>query len=121
MNSANDKQRKALGKGLSTLLPGRAHSGAPAAAVAVAPSAVAKPGTLALSLIQPNPMQPRTVFNSDGLEELAASIRANGIIQPLIVRHGVVVHTVGAPADPLDILAAANTSRVEASTAPRTA
>jgi ParB family transcriptional regulator, chromosome partitioning protein len=86
MNSANDKQRKALGKGLSTLLPGRAHSGAPAAAVAVAPSAVAKPGTLALSLIQPNPMQPRTVFNSDGLEELAASIRANGIIQPLIVR-----------------------------------
>jgi ParB family transcriptional regulator, chromosome partitioning protein len=86
MNSANDKQRKALGKGLSTLLPGRAHSGAPVPAVAVAPSAVAKPGTLALSLIQPNPMQPRTVFNSDGLEELAASIRANGIIQPLIVR-----------------------------------
>jgi ParB family transcriptional regulator, chromosome partitioning protein len=86
MNSANDKQRKALGKGLSTLLPGRAHSGAPVPAVAVAPSAVAKPGTLALSLIQPNPMQPRTVFNSDGLEELASSIRANGIIQPLIVR-----------------------------------
>jgi ParB family chromosome partitioning protein len=34
-------------------------------------------------------MQPRSVFNSDRLEELAASIRANGIIQPLIVRrHG---------------------------------
>jgi len=31
-------------------------------------------------------MQPRTVFNSDGLQELAESIRANGIIQPLIVR-----------------------------------
>jgi len=31
-------------------------------------------------------MQPRTVFNADGLQELAASIRANGIIQPLIVR-----------------------------------
>jgi len=31
-------------------------------------------------------MQPRTSFNSDGLEELAASIRANGIIQPIIVR-----------------------------------
>jgi len=45
-----------------------------------------KPGTLPLGLIQPNPMQPRTHFSSDGLEELAASIRANGIIQPLIVR-----------------------------------
>jgi len=34
-------------------------------------------------------MQPRSVFNSDRLEELAASIRTNGIIQPLIVRrHG---------------------------------
>jgi ParB family chromosome partitioning protein len=34
-------------------------------------------------------MQPRSVFNTDRLEELAASIRANGIIQPLIVRrHG---------------------------------
>jgi len=31
-------------------------------------------------------MQPRTVFNSEGLQELAESIRANGIIQPLIVR-----------------------------------
>jgi ParB family chromosome partitioning protein len=31
-------------------------------------------------------MQPRTSFNADGLEELAASIRANGIIQPIIVR-----------------------------------
>ncbi len=31
-------------------------------------------------------MQPRTVFRKERLEELAASIRANGIIQPLIVR-----------------------------------
>jgi len=31
-------------------------------------------------------MQPRVVFQHDRLEELAASIRANGIIQPLIVR-----------------------------------
>jgi len=85
MNSANDKQRKALGKGLSALLPGRSQPGPTSAATAPAPIA-AKPGTLPLGLIQPNPMQPRTSFNSDGLEELAASIRANGIIQPLIVR-----------------------------------
>ena len=85
MSSANDKQRKALGKGLSALLPGRSQPAAPTAAAA-APASATKPGTLPLSLIKPNPMQPRTVFNSDGLQELAASIRANGIIQPLIVR-----------------------------------
>jgi ParB family transcriptional regulator, chromosome partitioning protein len=87
MNSADDKPRKALGKGLSALLPGRGQAGptATATAPATTPSA-AKPGTLRLGLIQPNPMQPRTSFNADGLEELAASIRANGIIQPIIVR-----------------------------------
>jgi len=41
---------------------------------------------LAIDAITPNPLQPRTVFRPDRLEELAASIRANGIIQPLIVR-----------------------------------
>jgi|SRR5581483_2267788 len=87
MNSATDKSRKALGKGLSALLPGRAQSGAVAIAAAPAlASPTVIPGMLPLSQIQPNPMQPRTHFNSDGLEELAASIRANGIIQPLIVR-----------------------------------
>jgi ParB family transcriptional regulator, chromosome partitioning protein len=87
MNSADDKPRKALGKGLSALLPGRGQPGPTATATAPAPAdAAAKPGTLPLGLIQPNPMQPRTSFNSDGLEELAASIRANGIIQPIIVR-----------------------------------
>jgi len=87
MNSADDKPRKALGKGLSALLPGRGHTGPTSAATAQASVPVsAKPGVLPLGLIQPNPMQPRTSFNSDGLEELAASIRANGIIQPIIVR-----------------------------------
>jgi len=88
MSSANDKQRKALGKGLSALLPGRSQPAAPEAAAAAPATATSatKPATLPLSLIKPNPMQPRTVFNADGLQELAASIRANGIIQPLIVR-----------------------------------
>lgn len=88
MNNATDKSRKALGKGLSALLPGRAQSEGASTAAAPAPIAAqaAKPGSLPLSAIQPNPMQPRTHFNPDGLEELAASIRANGIIQPLIVR-----------------------------------
>jgi ParB family chromosome partitioning protein len=41
---------------------------------------------LPIDEIHPNPVQPRVVFQADRLEELAASIRANGIIQPLIVR-----------------------------------
>ncbi len=42
--------------------------------------------TLPIEEISPSPVQPRTVFRKERLEELAASIRANGIIQPLIVR-----------------------------------
>jgi len=42
--------------------------------------------TVSIDAIAPNPVQPRTVFQPERLEELAASIRANGIIQPLIVR-----------------------------------
>ena len=85
MNSATDKPRKALGRGLSALLPAR-----PGASASAAPAlAQQRPTRLPIDAIQPNPMQPRSVFNSDRLEELAASIRANGIIQPLIVRrHG---------------------------------
>jgi ParB family chromosome partitioning protein len=79
MNTGTDKQRKALGKGLSALLPGRAVT-------PPAPAAAASPSHIAIRLIQPNPMQPRTVFQPERLQELAESIRANGIIQPLIVR-----------------------------------
>ena len=39
-----------------------------------------------IGLIDPNPVQPRRVFEAGRLEELAQSIRANGIIQPLVVR-----------------------------------
>lgn len=86
--SSADKQRKVLGKGLSALLPART-SFSPAAAAAAAPSPLEgkpAPSHLPLSSIHANPMQPRTVFQADRLEELAASIRANGIIQPIVVR-----------------------------------
>jgi ParB family chromosome partitioning protein len=86
MSEAADKQRKALGKGLSALLPGRS-SGHSSAAAAPAPLDTSMPpSTLPIEAIRPNPMQPRVVFQPERLEELAASIRANGIIQPLIVR-----------------------------------
>lgn len=82
MSSGTDKQRKVLGKGLSALLPGRS----PAPAPTPEEKSSAPPARLPLSSIHANPMQPRTVFQADRLEELAASIRANGIIQPIVVR-----------------------------------
>ena len=88
-NKPLDKQRKALGKGLSALLPAR-----PAVPPARAPEAEQPPEprpdggplTVPIDDIVPNPLQPRTVFDSAHLQELADSIRANGIIQPLIIR-----------------------------------
>jgi len=44
---------------------------------------------LPLDLIQQSPYQPRRVFQAEALEELAASIRAQGIIQPIVVRRTV--------------------------------
>ena len=41
---------------------------------------------LPVSAIVPNPVQPRRVFKEDELEELAVSIRENGLLQPLVVR-----------------------------------
>jgi ParB family chromosome partitioning protein len=39
-----------------------------------------------LEAIEPNPQQPRQRFDAEGLEELAASIRVHGVLQPVIVR-----------------------------------
>ena len=47
---------------------------------------IASRSNLPINAILPNPLQPRTIFQAERLQELAASIRANGIIQPLIVR-----------------------------------
>ena len=88
MSNAPENPRKALGKGLSSLLPGR-----PAApAVAAAPPPPSAPAVeipvnkLPIHAIEPNPTQPRSVFDAAKLAELSQSVRANGIIQPLIVR-----------------------------------
>ena len=43
---------------------------------------------LPIQSISPNPDQPRRVFSQEELEELAASIRALGLLQPLTVRRG---------------------------------
>src|SRR5271154_502509 len=84
MNTVPDKQRKALGKGLSALLPSKASATA-AAAPAPAPE-TPRTGSILISRIEPNPLQPRTAFDPGRLQELANSIQANGVIQPVIVR-----------------------------------
>jgi ParB family transcriptional regulator, chromosome partitioning protein len=71
--------RKALGRGLGALIPN-----AETEIALVEP--VENPGDVALTSIRPNPFQPRSVFNPESLSELAASIRENGLIQPLVVR-----------------------------------
>ena len=69
--------RKPLGRGLSALL-GDSPAAAAKAEIAV--------NEVDIDLIDPNPQQPRTRFVEAALEELAASIRSNGIVQPIVVR-----------------------------------
>ena len=88
MSNADDKQRNRLGKGLSALLPSRPSAPTvtqPAPAPAAAPVAAPK-NVLPIVSIQPNAEQPRGDFDEARLAELAASITAHGIIQPIIVR-----------------------------------
>src|SRR6202521_4051180 len=87
--------RNALGRGLGALIrepevvpqafPPTTSSGA-ATAAAPAQSIAGGPLQIDIDLIDPSPFQPRTRFAETGLEELAQSIRASGIIQPLVVR-----------------------------------
>jgi ParB family chromosome partitioning protein len=77
----NDK-RKALGRGLDSLLPARPTFQAPA----VTASAAAEPSEIALDLIDPNPYQTRQKIREDSLAELAESIRASGVVQPVVLR-----------------------------------
>jgi len=93
--------RNALGRGLGALIrepepqaPAVAPvSGSPATGTAVVPAREPmsagphqSPQQIDIDLIEPSPFQPRTRFREDSLEELARSIKASGIIQPLVVR-----------------------------------
>jgi len=67
-------KRPALGRGLSALIP-------------EAPAAPAERSLdVDLDLLRPNRFQPRAAMDDSRLDELAASIRSNGIIQPIVVR-----------------------------------
>jgi ParB family transcriptional regulator, chromosome partitioning protein len=92
--------RNALGRGLGALI--REHEPqAPSASAPIQPQATAASAAAAapardvgsagplqidIDLIDPSPYQPRTRFREEALDELARSIQASGIIQPLVVR-----------------------------------
>ncbi len=70
-----ERKRQALGRGLGALIPGGGQA--------------AREGELILVPVEevfPNPEQPRRRFDPEGLEELAASIKEQGVIQPLLAR-----------------------------------
>lgn len=86
--------RRALGKGLSALLPQRPPApSTPSASIAdphdPLPDQRGTVREVPVTDIDANPLQPRAQFDQGRIAELAESIRSNGIIQPLIVRrHG---------------------------------
>lgn len=79
---ADKKKSRGLGRGLSALMadvptePRQSADAAPRAADQYVP----------IEKVQPNPEQPRRAFAKEAMEELAASVKEKGIIQPLIVR-----------------------------------
>lgn len=80
------KVQRGLGRGLGALLGDDVvEQKAPEVKVEAVKEAVDEVRMLPIRLIDPNPDQPRRSFNEEALEELAASIRAVGVIQPIIV------------------------------------
>ena len=71
------EKRPALGKGLSALIPDAVD------ALASSPRAALE---VDVDQLEPNHYQPRGQFDSASLEDLARSIKANGVIQPIVVR-----------------------------------
>jgi ParB family transcriptional regulator, chromosome partitioning protein len=94
-----DPKRRALGKGLESLLPKRSTSAAPpaspsapaagetlSAVSAAAAEPAGRPLEIPLDHIERNPWQTRTRFDEVELAELAQSIAATGVVQPIVVR-----------------------------------
>lgn len=94
--------RNALGRGLGALIrelegkrpepapapqqPQPTATGSAAAAMPARQPVQGGPQEIDIDLIEPSPYQPRTKFHEQALDELARSIKASGIIQPLVLR-----------------------------------
>ena len=76
-----DRRRPALGRGMAALL---SNAPPPAAAVPLAPGRALL--ALPIEAVERNPEQPRKRFEEKRLEELAASIREHGVVEPILVR-----------------------------------
>jgi ParB family transcriptional regulator, chromosome partitioning protein len=79
--SLADKRRPALGRGMAALL---SNAASPPTAMAAAPGRALL--LLSIELVERNPHQPRKRFDELQLEELAASIREHGVVEPILVR-----------------------------------
>jgi ParB family chromosome partitioning protein len=80
--SLADKRRPALGRGMAALLSNAASP--PTATPAAAPGRALL--QLPVEAVERNPHQPRKRFDEARLEELAASIREHGVVEPILVR-----------------------------------
>lgn len=89
---SSDPRRRALGRGLESLLPTKANTPAPAAPPTVSDG---KPLEIPLERVARNPFQTRTQFDPEQLKDLAQSIAATGVVQPILVRP--LVHQDGQP------------------------
>lgn len=78
-------KKPALGKGLGALISETKINDLAISHTVASPELVSI-SEIPLENISPNPFQPRTTFDAEALEELAASIREFGIIQPITVR-----------------------------------
>lgn len=76
-------KRSALGRGLSALLENADTDVTSKGGIDGVVGSIAQ---IPLDLIEPNPFQPRTVFDTEALSELSDSIKEQGIIQPITVR-----------------------------------
>lgn len=81
MSKTQEIPRRALGRGLSALLPAR-----PPVMEIKERVADDNASRIPIDLIEPNPVQPRRVFEAAALHQLAQSILQHGMIQPLVVR-----------------------------------
>jgi ParB family chromosome partitioning protein len=79
-------EKKGLGRGLSALLADIAPPAEPTAPEERVTTSASPGRTIPIDRIRPNPDQPRRSFDEKELNELAASIRERGVIQPLLLR-----------------------------------
>lgn len=96
MNTKKKEKTKHLGRGLASLLGPITSNGNETNKPLAEPAAIANFPVdkelrdslreISVDVIFPNPHQPRTVWNQQDLADLAESIKANGVVQPIIVR-----------------------------------